>query len=62
MVRDWQMGFVSWNCRFKTAVNLSRTLWSYETVKQEEPAYSYTDSEVQVDEPASPTVEREESR
>ncbi len=32
-VRDWQMGFVSWNCRFKTAVNLSRTLWSYETVK-----------------------------
>ena len=35
MVRDWQMGFVSWNCRFKTAVNLSRTLWSYETVKQD---------------------------
>ena len=34
MVRDWQMGFVSWNCRFKTAVNLSRTLWSYETVSQ----------------------------
>ena len=34
MVRDWQLGFVSWNCRFKTAVNLSRTLWSYETVKQ----------------------------
>ena len=30
--RDWQMGFVSWNCRFKTAVNLSRTLWSYDTV------------------------------
>ena len=19
VVRDWQMGFVSWNCRFKTA-------------------------------------------
>ena len=35
MVRDWQMGFVSWNCHFKTAVNLSRTLWSYDTVKQE---------------------------
>ena len=35
MVRDWQMGFVSWNCRFKTAVNLSRTMWSYETVKQD---------------------------
>ena len=35
MVRDWQLGFVSWNCRFKTAVNLSRTLWSYETVKQD---------------------------
>ena len=35
LVRDWQMGFVSWNCRFKTAVNLSRTLWSYETVKQD---------------------------
>jgi hypothetical protein len=34
MVRDWQMGFVSWNCRFKTAVNLSRTMWSYDTVKQ----------------------------
>ena len=34
-VRDWQMGFVSWNCRFKAAVNLSRTLWSYETVKQD---------------------------
>ena len=32
-VRDWQLGFVSWNCRFKTAVNLSRTLWSYESVK-----------------------------
>ena len=35
MVRDWQFGFVSWNCRFKTAVNLSRTLWSYEAVKEE---------------------------
>ena len=35
MVRDWQMGFVSWNCHFKTAVNLSRTLWSYDTVKQD---------------------------
>lgn len=34
LVRDWQLGFVSWNCRFKTAVNLSRTLWSYETVKE----------------------------
>ena len=33
MVRDWQLGFVSWNCRFKTAVNLSRTLWSYESVQ-----------------------------
>ena len=33
-VRDWQMGFVSWNCRFKAAVNLSRTLWSYQTVKE----------------------------
>ena len=33
MVRDWQLGFVSWNCRFKTAVNLSHTLWSYESVQ-----------------------------
>ena len=32
-MRDWQLGFVSWNCRFKTAVNLSRTLWSYDRVK-----------------------------
>ena len=31
--RDWQLGFVSWSCGFNTAVNLSRTLWSYETVK-----------------------------
>ena len=35
MARDWQLGFVSWNCRFKIAVNLSRTFWSYETVKQD---------------------------
>ena len=34
-VRDWQLGFVSWNCRFKTAVNLSRTFWSYDTIKHD---------------------------
>ena len=33
-VRDWHMGFVSWNCNFKTSVNLSRTLWSYESIKE----------------------------
>ena len=31
-IRDWQLGFVSWNCIFKSVVNLSRTLWSYATV------------------------------
>ena len=35
MVRDWQLGFVSWNCLFKAAVNLSRSLWSYENIKHE---------------------------
>ena len=34
LVRDWQLGFVSWNCRFKMAVNLSKTLWTYDTIKQ----------------------------
>ena len=34
-VRDWQLGFVSWNCRFKTAINLSRTLYSYETIRHQ---------------------------
>ena len=32
--RDWNFGFVSWNYVFRSAVNLSRTLYTYETVKE----------------------------
>ena len=28
--RDWNFGFVSWNLYFRTAVNLSRTVYAYE--------------------------------
>ena len=30
--RDWHFGFVSWNYLFRSAINLSRTLYSYENV------------------------------
>jgi len=33
--RDWHFGFVTWNYIFRSAVNLSRTLYSYETTKTE---------------------------
>ena len=33
-IRDWQLGYVSWNCLFRSAVNLSRTLWSYDSVTE----------------------------
>ena len=33
-IRDWQLGYVSWNCLFRSAVNLSRTLWSYDSVSE----------------------------
>ena len=34
--RDWHFGFVSWNYLFKSAINLSRTLYSYEHVSTED--------------------------
>ena len=34
--RDWFFGFVTWNYLFRSAVNLSRTMYSYETVKTSE--------------------------
>ena len=32
MQRDWHFGFVSWNYVFRSAINFSRTLYSYENV------------------------------
>ena len=46
-VRDWQLGFVSWNCRLKTAVNLSRTLWSYDSVKHNGESVRVTASDLE---------------
>lgn len=34
--RDWHFGFVSWNYWFRSTVNLSRTLYSYEPIRTEE--------------------------
>jgi len=34
--RDWNFGYVSWNLWFRTAVNLSRTVYAYETRSKEE--------------------------
>ena len=36
MQRDWHFGFVSWNYLFRSAINLSRTLFSYERVYNED--------------------------
>ena len=32
MQRDWHFGFVSWNYSFRSAINLSRSIYSYESV------------------------------
>ena len=44
--RDWQFGFVSWNYIFRSAVNLSRTLYSYEKVATSEGTRSFTAMEL----------------
>ena len=36
MSRDWLFGFVSWNYVFRSSINLSRTLYSYEKVSGSE--------------------------
>ena len=36
IARDWHFGFVSWNYWFRSTVNLSRTLYSYETAKTDD--------------------------
>ena len=34
--RDWHFGFASWNFLFRSAVNMSRTVYSYESVLKED--------------------------
>ena len=45
--RDWHFGFVSWNYLFRSAINLSRTLYSYESAATEEGRRGFTAEELQ---------------
>ena len=45
--RDWHFGFVSWNYIFRSAVNLSRTLYSYERNATTEGAKALTAPELE---------------
>ncbi len=37
LARDWNFGFVTWNFFFRSAVNLSRTVYSYNSSTQGAP-------------------------
>ena len=45
--RDWNFGFVSWNYVFRSAVNLSRTLYSYENASTPEGRRAFTSEELE---------------
>ena len=45
--RDWQFGFVTWNYIFRSAVNLSRTLYSYEKASTSEGTRAFTAQELE---------------
>ena len=47
MQRDWHFGFVSWNYLFRSAINLSRILYSYETVVNEDGKKGITAEELE---------------
>ena len=47
MQRDWHFGFVSWNYIFRSAINLSRTLYSYESIILEGGKKAVTAEELQ---------------
>ena len=40
IARDWSVGFVTWNCLFRSAVNLSRTFFAYDKVKPDDENHS----------------------
>ena len=45
--RDWNFGFVSWNCIFRSAINLRRTLYSYENAATDDGRRAFTSEELQ---------------
>eukprot|EP00973_Karenia_brevis_P004598 629058-Karenia_brevis.AAC.1 len=45
--RDWHFGFVSWNLIFRSAINLSKTVYSYENADTTEGRRSFTAAELQ---------------
>ena len=46
--RDWHFGFVSWNYLFRSAINLSRSLYSYESVSTSEGKQTISAHELEV--------------
>ena len=47
MQRDWHFGFVTWNYLFRSAINLSRSLYSYESVISDEGKKGITAEELE---------------
>ena len=45
--RDWLLGFAMGNILFRQALNLARTVYSYETVKREDGSYGFTPAELE---------------
>ena len=45
--RDWHFGFASWNYVFRSAVNLSRTLYSYEVAPGAEGKVGFSPAELE---------------
>ena len=45
--RDWLLGFTMGHVMFRSAVNLTRTIHSYETVKRADGSYGFTAAELE---------------